>query len=53
MSCPCDVPYDLPDGTVEYQCPYDAQGVDACRCYCGVGVDEDSYPEEDAYEECE
>ena len=47
MSCPCDIPYDLPDGTVTFICPYDAQGSDACRNYCGEGVDEDSYPEED------
>ncbi len=23
-------------------CPFDAQGGDACRCYCGLGVDETS-----------
>ena len=34
--CPCDIP----DSNGEYHCPYDAYGSDACRCYCGLGVDE-------------
>ena len=33
-------PCDVPDSNGEYHCPYDAQGSDACRCYCGLGVDE-------------
>lgn len=36
---PCDE-----DGHI---CPYGAIGGDDCRWYCGLGVDEDSYPEED------
>jgi hypothetical protein len=29
------------------ECPYDAFSNEHCRWYCGLGVDEDSYPEED------
>ena len=29
------------------ECPYDAQYSEACRVYCGLGVDEDSYDEDD------
>lgn len=34
--CPCDIP----DFNGEYHCPYNAEGSDACRHYCGCGVDE-------------
>jgi hypothetical protein len=30
------------------ECPYDAMYINACRYYCGLGVDED---EEDDYED--
>lgn len=29
------------------ECPYDAMYSEACRFYCGLGVDEDSYPDEE------
>lgn len=29
------------------ECPYDAQYSEACRVYCGLGVDEDSYDEDE------
>ena len=29
------------------ECPYGAQYSEACRVYCGLGVDEDSYDEDD------
>ena len=29
------------------ECPYDAMYVEACRVYCGLGADEDSFPDED------
>ena len=29
------------------ECPYDAQYSEACRVHCGLGVDEDSYDEDD------
>ena len=38
--CEYKTPCDYPDENGEYHCPYDAQGGDACRCYCGLGVDE-------------
>ena len=28
-------------------CPYDAMYSEACRVYCGLGVDEDSYDDEE------
>lgn len=28
------------------ECPYDAMYSEACRYYCGLGVDEDSYDDE-------
>lgn len=31
------------------ECPYDAQYSEACRVYCGLGVDEDSYDEDEEY----
>ena len=31
-------------------CPYDAEYSEHCRVYCGLGVDEDDYPDdEDEY----
>lgn len=36
---PCDGP--------EGACPYDAQYSEDCRYYCGLGVDEDSPPDEE------
>lgn len=43
MKTPCDV---LIDG--RYYCPFeDYGGSDRCRVCCGLGVDEDSYPDED------
>ena len=38
-SYPCDGP--------EGGCPYDAQYSEDCRYYCGLGVDEDSPPDEE------
>ena len=38
MKTPCDYG----------ECPYDAQYSEACRVYCGLGVDEDSYDEDEA-----
>ena len=29
------------------ECPYDAMYSEACRVYCGLGVDEDSYDEDE------
>ena len=29
------------------ECPYDAMYSEACRYYCGLGVDEDSYDEDE------
>ena len=44
-------PCDYPDANGEYHCPFeDYGGSDRCRACCGLGVDEDSYPEEDCYE---
>lgn len=28
-------------------CPYNAMYIEDCRCYCGLGVDEDGYPDEE------
>lgn len=28
-------------------CPYNAMYSEDCRVYCGLGVDEDGYPDED------
>lgn len=28
-------------------CPYNAMYAEACRVYCGLGADEDSYPDEE------
>lgn len=33
-------PCDYPDNEGHYSCPYDAQGGDDCRNFCGLGVDE-------------
>lgn len=33
------------------ECPYDAMYAEACRVYCGLGVDEDSYPDEEEYDQ--
>lgn len=33
-------PCDYPDNYGHYSCPFDAQGGDDCRNYCGLGVDE-------------
>lgn len=33
-------PCDYPDNDGHYTCPYDANGGDDCRNYCGLGVDE-------------
>ena len=29
------------------ECPYNAMYSEDCRVYCGLGIDEDSYPDED------
>ena len=29
------------------ECPYDAFNSESCRVYCGLGVDENSYDEEE------
>lgn len=29
------------------ECPYNALYSEDCRVYCGLGIDEDSYPDED------
>ena len=36
---PCDGPDSI--------CPFDAQYSEDCRYYCGLGVDEDEYPDYD------
>ena len=60
MQTPCDVPYEYIDSNgkqrKEYRCPYKDTYVgyesEMCRNCCGLGVDEDSYPEEEEdYEE--
>lgn len=33
------------------ECPYDAMYSEACRYYCGLGVDEDSYPDDEYKDE--
>ena len=33
-------PCDYPDDDGYCSCPYDANGSDGCRHYCGIGVDE-------------
>ena len=33
-------PCDYPDNEGHYYCPYDAEGSDDCRRFCGLGVDE-------------
>jgi len=33
-------PCDYPDSEGHYHCPYDADGSDDCRRYCGLGADE-------------
>lgn len=33
-------PCDYPDNDGHFHCPYDAQGGDDCRRFCGLGVDE-------------
>lgn len=33
------------------ECPYDAMYSEHCRVYCGLGVDEDSYDEEEFEDE--
>lgn len=44
-------PCNIPDENGNYKCPYalDYMGSESemCRNMCGIGVDEDSYPEED------
>lgn len=37
---PPKTPCDYPDYEGHYSCPYDAQGGDDCRNWCGLGVDE-------------
>lgn len=43
-------PCDVPDYLGEYHCPYaytyTGYENEMCRVCCGIGVDEDSYPEE-------
>ena len=45
-----NIPCDIPDNDGKYRCPYMNSEDDyvSCRDYCGEGVDEDSYPEEEA-----
>lgn len=33
-------PCDYPDYNGHYSCPFDANGSDDCRRFCGLGVDE-------------
>lgn len=33
-------PCEYPDNDGYYSCPYDSNGSDGCRHYCGIGVDE-------------
>ena len=33
-------PCDIPDNDGHFYCPFDAQGSDDCRRFCGLGVDE-------------
>jgi hypothetical protein len=47
-------PCDVADDNGYYHCPYldtySGYESEMCRNCCGLGVDEDSYPEEDYYE---
>ena len=48
MKTPCD---ELING--KHYCPYEDSGVsesERCRVCCGLGVDEDPYPDEDDYD---
>lgn len=41
-------PCDFPDADGHYHCPYASYDENvSCRDLCGLGVDEDPYPEED------
>jgi hypothetical protein len=31
------------------ECPYDAEYAEACRVFCGLGVDESDYDDEEEY----
>ena len=48
-------PCDIPDENNEHHCPfadtYSGYEDEMCRNCCGLGVDEDSYPEEEEYED--
>lgn len=49
---PCSIPdYDFVNGREVYRCPFsDDPTSDMCRNYCGEGVDENPYPEEEVEE---
>ena len=50
MRTPCD---DLRDENRMSVCPYEDSGVsesERCRVCCGLGVDEDPYPDEEDYD---
>ena len=51
MITPCDIPEYDDNGRPHYHCPYaeDYMGFEneMCRNCCGLGVDEDRYPEEE------
>lgn len=47
-------PCDIPNENGEFICPFNAEMDSsgyACRNHCGLGVDEDSYPEEPEIDE--
>jgi len=48
--CKPKYPCDVPDAMGEFHCPYEAEFNSsgyACRNHCGLGVDEDSTPDEE------
>ena len=52
MKTPCEISTEYFDSEGKryerFTCPYsDDPTSETCRCYCALGVDEDSYPEED------
>lgn len=50
MITPCD----FKDENGKYHCPFEDYGgyeSERCRVCCGLGVDEDDYPEDDDYDD--
>lgn len=47
MTTPCDYPDENGNHTCPYADTYGGYEDEMCRNCCGLGVDEDDYPEED------